>query len=162
MSNVSAQALHARPGSAASALSAGFDRLGELSYPLVRLATGLLLVPHGAQKLFGLFGGYGVAATGAYFDTKLGLHPGIAFAALAGFIEFFGGLALALGLLTRLAALGIVALMTVAVFAVHLGNGFFWTAGGFEYPLMWGLLALAILLRGGGSYSLDRRLGLPL
>jgi len=162
MTHVSAEAFTARPGSAASTLAAGFDRLGELSYPLVRLATGLLLVPHGAQKLFGLFGGYGIAATGAYFDTKLGLHPGVAFAALAGFIEFFGGLAIALGLLTRLAALGVVALMAVAVFAVHLGNGFFWTAGGFEYPLMWALLALAILFRGGGAYSLDRRLGLPL
>jgi putative oxidoreductase len=162
MLNVSAQALNARPGSTASTLAAGFDRLGELSYPLVRVTTGLLLVPHGAQKLFGLFGGYGIAATGTYFDTKLGLHPGVAFAALAGFIEFFGGLAVAVGLLTRLAALGVIAMMAVAVFAVHLGNGFFWTAGGFEYPLMWGLLGLAILFRGGGRYSLDRRLSLPL
>ncbi|WP_037455731.1 DoxX family protein [Skermanella stibiiresistens] len=145
-----------------SSLVATLDRLSVLSYPLIRVTAGLLLMPHGAQKLFGLFGGYGLAATGEFFGAKLGLQPGILFAGLAGFIEFFGGLALVLGLLTRPAAVGVLTLMAVAVFSVHLPSGFFWTAGGYEYPLMWGLLAVAIVLKGGGRYSLDRKLGLPL
>ncbi len=131
-----------------------------LAWPLVRVTAGLLLVPHGAQKLFGWFGGHGLDATGGFFADKLGLEPGVVFALAAGLIEFFGGLMLAAGLLTRPVALAVAALMAVAVFHVHLGAGFFWTAGGYEYPLMWGMLALAVALHGGGAYSLDRRLGL--
>jgi putative oxidoreductase len=149
----------ARP--ALAPLSAGLDRLSVLSYPIVRVTAGLLLMPHGAQKLFGWFGGYGLTATGEFFATQLSLQPGLLFALLAGMVEFFGGLALVLGLLTRPAALAVAFLMAVAAFGVHLPNGFFWTDGGLEYPLMWGLLALAIVLQGGGRYSLDRRLGLP-
>ena len=125
--------------------------------PLTRIATGLLLVPHGAQKLFGLFGGYGIEATGQFFATKLGLPPALALA--AGFIEFFGGLLLAAGLATRAVAALVVGMMAVAVIQVHLTNGFFWTDGGFEYPLFWGILALSFVIRGGGKYSLDRRIG---
>lgn len=121
--------------------------------PLVRATIGLFLVPHGAQKLFGWFGGYGLEATGQFFATKLGLPASLALA--AGVIEVFGGLALALGLGTRLAALLVAGLMFVAAFKVHLGAGFFWTSGGYEYPLMWGLVALAFVLQGGGRYSLD-------
>ncbi|QJQ94851.1 MULTISPECIES: DoxX family protein [Halomonadaceae] len=135
------------------------SKLSTLSYPLVRVTTGLILMPHGAQKLFGWFGGYGLTDTGAFFGDALGLQPGVLFALLAGIVEFFGGLALALGLLTRPAAAAIAALLAVAL-SVHVPNGFFWTAGGIEYPLMWLLLAVAILLRGGGEYSLDRLLGL--
>lgn len=142
-----------------SAKTISLDRLGILAYPLVRVTTGLLLVPHGAQKLFGWFGGYGLAGTGAYFGDTLGMQPGILFALLAGLVEFFGGLALVFGLLTRPAAAAVAALLAVAL-SFHVANGFFWTNGGFEYPLMWFLLAVAILLRGGGEYSLDRRLGL--
>ena len=130
-----------------------------LSWPLIRITTGLLLVPHGAQKLFGAFGGYGMEATGQFFASQLGLQPGYLFALGAGLVEFVGGLLLVLGLLTRPTAAAVVVLMAVAVFSVHLGAGFFWTDGGYEYPLMWGLMALAILLRGGGAYSLDRRIG---
>ncbi|MDX5363606.1 MAG: DoxX family protein [Pseudazoarcus pumilus] len=138
-----------------------FDGLSHLSWPIVRIVTGLLLMPHGAQKLFGWFGGHGLEATGQFFAANLGMEPGIVFAFLAGFVEFFGGLALVLGLLTRPAALGVAVLMGVAL-TVHLPNGFFWNAGGYEYPLMWGLLAVAIFLRGGGEASLDRKLGLPI
>lgn len=130
-----------------------------LAFPLVRIAAGALLVPHGAQKLFGWFGGYGLEATGQFFGTQLGMNPGILFAFLAGFVEFFGGLALVFGLLTRTAAAGVAVLMAVAL-TVHLPKGFFWTAGGIEYPLMWGLVALAIALHGAGRFSLDRALGL--
>jgi putative oxidoreductase len=125
--------------------------------PMVRATAGLLLMPHGAQKLFGLFGGYGLDATGQFFATKLGLPPSLAI--VAGVIEFFGGLFLALGLLTRPVAALVVGLMSVAVVGVHLGNGFFWTDGGFEYPLLWGIVALSYVIRGGGAYSLDAVIG---
>ena len=123
----------------------------------VRAATGLFLMPHGAQKLFGLFGGYGPEATGKFFAAKLGLPP--SFAVLAGVIEFFGGLALALGLLTRPVAALVFGLMVVAIVTVHLGNGYFWTDGGYEYPLLWAILALSYVVKGGGRYSLDAKIG---
>jgi putative oxidoreductase len=85
--------------------------------------------------------------------------PGLLFAALAGGTEFFGGLFLALGLMTRLSALAVCVLMAYAAFAVHLGNGFFWTAGGLEYPLLWGLVALGFVIRGAGAYSVDQAIG---
>ncbi len=125
--------------------------------PLVRVAAGLFLVPHGAQKLFGWFGGYGIEATGQFFASKLGLPASLAL--LAGLIEFFGGLMLAAGIATRLVAALVVGLMTVAVVQVHLGAGFFWTNGGFEYPLFWGIVALSYVIRGGGPYSLDALIG---
>ncbi|HVT50770.1 MAG TPA: DoxX family protein [Dongiaceae bacterium] len=123
----------------------------------VRAATGLFLMPHGAQKLFGLFGGYGPEATGQFFAAKLGLPA--SFAVLAGSIEFFGGLALALGLLTRPVAALVFGMMVVAVVQVHLPNGYFWTDGGFEYPLLWAILALSYVVKGGGRYSLDAKIG---
>ncbi|WP_435106139.1 DoxX family protein [Arhodomonas sp. AD133] len=138
---------------------AGLAGLADLGYPLMRVTAGLLLMPHGAQKLFGWFGGYGLAGTGEFFAGSLGLEPGIVFALLAGLVEFVGGLALVLGLLTRPAALAVAVFMAVAL-SVHVPNGFFWTNGGIEYPLMWGLMAVGILLRGGDRYSLDARLGL--
>jgi len=131
--------------------------LAPLGEPLVRVAAGLFLMPHGAQKLFGLFGGYGLEASGQFFQAKLGLPPVMAM--LAGLIEFFGGLCLALGLLTRPAAALITGMMLVAVFGVHLPNGFFWTDGGFEYPALWGLVAISFVIRGGGRYSLDAAIG---
>lgn len=140
-------------------LSNIYQRLEGLSYPLVRITAGALLIPHGAQKLFGWFGGYGLEATGQFFATQLGLEPGFLIALLAGSVEFFGGLALILGLLTRPAALAVTVLMAVAVFQVHLGAGFFWTAGGYEYPLMWGLIALAIAFKGPGNFSIEKLIG---
>jgi len=131
--------------------------LSPLAEPMVRAATGLLLLPHGAQKLFGWFGGYGIAETGNFFATKLGLPA--SFAVLAGAIEIGGGLALALGFATRAAAALVLGLMAVATFQVHLPQGFFWTDGGYEYPLLWGLLALSFVIRGGGRFSLDAAIG---
>lgn len=133
--------------------------LDAMSWTLVRIATGLILVPHGAQKLFGWFGGGGLTGTAQFFEQNLGLYPGLLFAGLAGATEFVGGLLLALGLLTRLSAAAVVAVMAYAAFVVHWGNGFFWTAGGYEFPLLWGLVALALVIRGGGPLSLDRILG---
>jgi putative oxidoreductase len=128
--------------------------------PLVRVATGLLLVPHGAQKLFGWFGGYGIDATGQFFAAKLGLPA--SFAVLAGVIEFFGGLLLAAGFATRVIAALVVGLMAVAVVKVHLPAGFFWTDGGYEYPLLWSIVALSYVIRGGGRYSVDALLGVEI
>ena len=141
------------------ALAPLYTRLSRLSYPLIRAATGLILMPHGAQKLFGWFDGGGLEAMGRFFDHNLGLEPGLLWAALVGGVEFFGGLFLALGFLTRPAAAAIAIVMAVAVFKVHLANGFFWTGGGYEYPLLWGLIALALAFRGGGELSIDRALG---
>lgn len=131
--------------------------LSPLAEPLVRVAAGLILVPHGAQKLFGWFGGYGIEATGQFFATKLGLPASLA--VLAGLIEFVGGLALAAGLLTRPVAALVAGLMGVAVLQVHLGAGFFWTSGGYEYPLLWGIVALSFAIRGGGRISVDALIG---
>jgi len=131
--------------------------LSPFAEPMVRVAAGLMLLPHGAQKLFGWFGGYGVDATGQFFAAKLGLPA--SFALLAGLIEVFGGLALAVGFLTRAAAALVFALMAVAIIWVHLPIGYFWMTGGLEYPLMWGLVALAFVFRGGGAYSVDALIG---
>jgi putative oxidoreductase len=131
--------------------------LSPFAEPLVRVAAGLMLLPHGAQKLFGWFGGYGVDATGQFFAAKLGLPA--SFALLAGLIEVFGGLALAVGFLPRASAALVFALMAVAIIWVHLPIGYFWMTGGLEYPLMWGLVALAFVFRGGGAYSVDALIG---
>ena len=101
--------------------------------------------------------GFGLAGTGQFFETKLGLPASAAL--LIGLVEFFGGLLLALGLATRIAAGFITGMMAVAVLKVHLANGFFWTGGGYEYPLLWGLLSLSYVIRGGGAKSLDALIG---
>lgn len=136
-----------------SAYTSVTNALSPLADPLVRIAAGLMLVPHGAQKLFGWFGGYGVEATGQFFATKLGIPASLAL--VAGVVEFFGGLLLAAGLATRPVAALVFGLMAVAVVQVHLPAGFFWTDGGYEYPLLWGIVALSYVIRGGGRYSVD-------
>jgi len=138
-------------------LAAFTGALSPFAEPALRVLAGLMLVPHGSQKLFGAFGGYGVEATGQFFAAKLGLPAPLAL--LAGVIEVFGGIALALGLLTRLAAILVVGLMAVAIVAVHLPAGYFWTNGGFEYPLLWGAVALYFAVRGGGRISVDGLIG---
>ena len=139
------------------AFGAIYDTLSPFAEPLVRITAGLMLAPHGAQKLFGWFGGYGIEATGQFFAAKLGLPASLAL--LAGLIEFFGGLSLAAGFLTRPVAALVFGLMAVAVVQVHLPVGYFWTNGGFEYPLMWGIVALSFVIRGGGRYSVDAVIG---
>lgn len=123
----------------------------------IRIVTGLLLVPHGAQKLFGWFGGYGLEATGQYFES-VGMANGYQVALAAGLVEFVGGLALAFGFLTRISAAAAAILLGVAL-TIHLPNGFSWTSGGYEYPLMWTIFALYFWVKGGGKYSVDRLIG---
>lgn len=121
---------------------------------ILRVPTGLILAAHGAQKLFGAFGGYGLEGTGQWM-ASIGLEPGMLMAFLAGSAEFFGGLALALGLLTRPAALLTAFTMLVAVFSVHISNGLFMANNGYEYALTLMMVSLALLVQGAGAFSLD-------
>jgi len=126
---------------------------------ILRLLVGLSLAAHGAQKLFGWFGGYGLAGTGQFLE-QLGFRPGRVQAAQAGIAELVGGLFLAAGFLTPAAAAAVVAVMSVAAVSVHLKNGFFVQDGGFEYTLVLGGAALALAFTGPGALSLDRALGI--
>jgi putative oxidoreductase len=102
---------------------------------VLRLAVGLTMAAHGGQKLFGWFGGYGIAGTGGFLES-LGFRPGKVHAGLAGTAELVGGLLIALGLLTPVGAALVIAVMVVAIGSVHLPKGFFVSDGGFEYNLM--------------------------
>ena len=124
---------------------------------LLRVPLGLIFAAHGAQKLFGWFGGYGLEGTGQFFGS-LGLHPGELMALLAGSAEFFGGLALVLGLLVRPAAVALAFTMLVAIFSVHIGKGFFMDKGGIEYALALLAASLSLAFSGGGRGSVDRSL----
>lgn len=126
---------------------------------LIRIVIGLLLVGHGAQKLFGWFGGHGLDGTGGFFHG-LGYRPGKPFAAMAGLSEFFGGLLLAVGLLTPLAAAAVIGVMFNAIAAVHAKNGPWVTNGGWEYPAVIATTIAAVSFIGPGAASLDNVLGL--
>ncbi|WP_342419260.1 DoxX family protein [Paenibacillus sp. FSL H8-0168] len=121
---------------------------------LIRLVVGLLLVGHGAQKLFGWFGGYGPKGTGGWMES-IGIKPGVFMAVSAGLMELLGGVLFALGLLTPLAALLITVTMLGAIFKVHGPNGIWATANGYEYPLVLIAVVIGIALTGAGSYSID-------
>ncbi len=129
----------------------GFD-----TTPL-RIGAGVIFAAHGAQKLFGWFGGYGLEGTGGWMDS-IGLSPGIVMATLAGSAEFFGGLLLILGLLVRPTALVLAITMLVAIFAVHFQNGLFMSNNGYEFALALLIISLALVARGAGSLSLDQAL----
>ncbi len=122
---------------------------------LLRIIVGILLMAHGSQKLFGFFGGYGLEGTGQYM-ASLGLTPGYLMALLSGSAEFFGGLALFLGLLARPAALVVSIMLAVAILSVHIHNGLFMANNGYEYGLALMAASLAILIEGGGRFSVDR------
>lgn len=123
--------------------------------PLVlRVPIGLTLAAHGSQKLFGLFGGYGLQGTGQWMES-IGLHPGLLMAGLSGSVEFFGGLALVLGLLTRPAAALTAFTMLVAIFSVHINNGLFMSNNGYEYALALLAVSVSLVISGGGRASVD-------
>jgi putative oxidoreductase len=124
---------------------------------ILRVPIGLILAAHGSQKLFAWFGGNGLEGTGQWM-ASVGLNPGFVMALLAGSAEFFGGIALVLGLLTRPAAMISAVTMLVALFWVHWGNGFFLATHGIEYALALLSATLALTVIGGGRYSLDRYL----
>lgn len=131
-----------------------FDSNGGYAASVLRVPVGLILAVHGAQKLFGWFGGYGLEGTGQWM-ASIGLAPGYLMALLAGSAEFFGGLALVLGLLTRPAALVAAFTMLVAIFSVHIGNGLFMSDNGYEYALSLLAVTLALAIQGAGRLSLD-------
>jgi putative oxidoreductase len=121
---------------------------------LVRVVLGSLMAAHGAQKLFGWFGGYGLAGTGGFFES-LGFRPGRFFAAAAGTTEVAGGLLVAFGLLGPLGPALIISTMIVAMVSVHWANGVFTQNNGIELPLVYAVSAAALALTGYGAYSLD-------
>ena len=123
----------------------------------LRIPVGIIFAAHGAQKLFGWFGGYGLDGTGQFFGS-IGLTPGYLMALLAGLVEFFGGLALVLGVLVRPAAAALAFAMLIAVFAVHWSKGFFASNGGYEYALALLAASVALVLSGAGRFSVDRSL----
>jgi putative oxidoreductase len=120
----------------------------------LRIPVGIIFVAHGAQKLFGWFGGYGLEGT-AKFMASTGLNPGYLMALLAGGAEFFGGLALLLGLLVRPAAAVLAFTMVVAIFGVHFSKGLFMSNGGYEYGLALLAASVSLLISGAGRVSLD-------
>jgi putative oxidoreductase len=137
-----------------SGIYAAFD---PIALPLLRLTMGLILFPHGCQKLFGWFGGLGFEKFTEIFD-KIGWHPAVFWVALVALTESVGGLMLAFGFLTRFAAAAIMIFMMNAVWATS-AKGFFWAQGGMEYPILIGVVALVFLIKGGGRFSVDHALG---
>ncbi|MGH8374100.1 MAG: DoxX family protein [Pseudomonas sp.] len=122
---------------------------------VLRIVVGIISAAHGSQKLFGAFGGYGLAGTAQYMES-LGLTPGYLMATLSGGIEFFAGLALIIGLLVRPAALGLTFLLLVAIFSVHISNGLFMANNGYEFALALLGGSIAVLIEGAGKLSADR------
>lgn len=123
----------------------------------LRLPIGIIFVAHGAQKLFGAFGGYGLEGTGQ-FMASLGLAPGYLMALLAGSAEFFGGLALLFGVLVRPAASALAVTMLVAIFSVHVDKGLFMANNGYEFALALLAASVALLISGAGRLSADAAL----
>ena len=146
-----------RPRYVVPTLGTVYSALEVYSWPLVRAATGFVFLPHGMQKLFGFWGG-DIAKTAEGF-AKEGLNSSLFWAYYIGCLEFFGGLLLIIGLLTRPVAVLAAGFMFVAAFHVHLPIGWFWNARGMELPFYLLLISLAILIRGGGPLSLDSQLG---
>jgi putative oxidoreductase len=134
----------------------------ELAPTVARFALGVMIFPHGAQKLLGWFGGYGFEGTMQFFTTQAGLPYAVALLPIIA--EFFGGLGLLTGLLTRVAAFGVGCTMLVAMLTVHLQNGFFMNwfgqqkGEGIEFFLLAIGLSLSLMITGGGALSLDKLL----
>lgn len=120
----------------------------------LRIPAGIVFAAHGAQKLFGWFGGYGLGGT-AKFMASIGLEPGTLMALLAGSAEFFGGLALILGLLVRPAGAVLAFAMLVAIFSVHIGNGLFMSNNGYEFALALLAISVSLAIGGAGRASVD-------
>ncbi|MEK3732341.1 MULTISPECIES: DoxX family protein [Paenibacillus] len=126
----------------------------ELGLLILRLVVGLSFMAHGAQKLFGWFGGYGPKGTGGFMES-LGLKPGVAAAVVVGLMELLGGLLFTLGFLTVLGSILIIIPMLGAIAKVHWSNGYWGSANGYEMNLLIIAVAVAIALTGAGAYSLD-------
>lgn len=123
----------------------------------LRIAAGIIFTAHGAQKLFGWFGGYGLEGTAGWM-ASIGLEPGFVLAFMAGSAEFFGGLFLILGFLVRPSAVVLAITMIVAIVSVHLEHGLFMSNNGYEFALALLAISVALVFRGAGSFSLDRKI----
>jgi putative oxidoreductase len=130
----------------------------EIGLFIIHVTVGVLLVGHGAQKLFGWFDGHGLEGTGGFMDS-LGMRPGRQMALAAGASEFFGGLLLAFGLAMPLAAAVVGATMLVAMRTAHAGKGPWATNGGWELPLTYAVVAIGLAFNGAGQWSLDSAIG---
>jgi putative oxidoreductase len=134
----------------------------DFTVTIVRLVLGVVFFAHGAQKMLGWFGGYGFTGTMGFFTQQMHIPAPFAFLAICA--EFFGGLGLIVGLLSRIAAFGIMCNMLVAIATVHVHNGFFmnWTGQqkgeGFEYHLVTLAALFVVLVKGAGAFSIDRAL----
>ncbi len=126
---------------------------------IARLIVGLGMAAHGAQKLFGWFGGYGLKGTGGFFEG-VGYRPGTLFAAAAGLGEFGGGMLVAFGVGGPIGPALVIVVMLVAIFAVHWGHGFFVSKNGVELPLTYISAMLLLMFFGPGAFSIDALLGL--
>ena len=131
------------------ALDPIYDALEPLSYPLIRFVAGAMMVPHGYAKVFG-----GIEGTTKFF-ASVGLEPALILAWYVGLLELVGGVCVAFGFLTRFMSAQLVGLLAVATFYIHLPSGFLWVKGGFEYPLFWMVIMIAITIQGGGKLSAD-------
>ena len=123
------------------------------------MVLGVIFIGHGAQKLFGSFGGPHISGFAKMLE-QLGVRPARPMAILAGLAEFVGGILVMLGFLTPLAAVALIGVMIVAILTVHLRNGFFNSNGGYEFNLALAGMALTLLIAGAGAYSLDGVLGI--
>ncbi|WP_039986413.1 DoxX family protein [Vibrio owensii] len=123
----------------------------------LRIPVGIIFMAHGAQKLFGWFGGYGLEGTGQWM-ASIGLGPGMLMAFLAGSTEFFGGLFILLGLLTRPAAVALAFTMVIAIFSVHFENGLFMSNNGYEFGLALLAASVSLAFSGAGKAALDEAL----
>jgi putative oxidoreductase len=139
------------------ALAPFYDHSRDLAWLVVRLTAGGMLLVHGIQKVTSLT----VAGFAANSLSRRGIEPALLFAYVIFFLETVGAICIMLGLFTRVFALAIGIEFLIITFVAHWPNGFGFTQprGGWEFPLFWGLIILAIGLRGGGPYSLDRQLG---
>ena len=133
----------------------------DLGILLVRVIIGLGMAAHGAQKLFGWFGGHGPKGTGGFMES-LGFRPGVVFAVMSGSGEFFGGLLILFGFLGPIGPALVIATMTVAILTVHIRNGFFAANHGFELPLTYIAGALAAAFTSSSVLTLDNLFGITL
>ena len=136
------------------ALGRHYGFTSDLAYLIVRVTAGLMLIPHGWAKVMNL----GVDRVAGML-ANYGVPSPKPFAIIIMVLETIGGIMIALGLFTRIVAAMLVVEFLVIIFAAHWPKGYAVGGGGVEYPLMWGLILLAILLRGGGPWSVDRKLG---
>ena len=131
------------------ALDPIYDALDPIAYPMIRFVAGVMMIPHGYGKVFG-----GIEGTTKFF-ASVGLEPALILAWYIGLLELVGGICVALGFLTRFMSAQLIGLLAVATFYIHLPSGFIWVKGGYEYPLFWMVVMMAITIKGGEKFSLD-------